>query len=245
VLLWAAMLGWDKWRRASNPNRASVHKGWLLALAFIGTLSHPALDWLNTYGVRLLEPFSSQWFYGDSIFIIDIWLWLGMGAALWASLRAERRAAALWSRPAALALVAASAYIFANGVLTGLAEKRVTTALRDAGVRPVAVVASPPPFAFWRRDVFWRDSTRFGETRFTPFARTNLGPAGETHHDSDPRIAEIAASNAEVAAFLLWSRMPVARFSQDGTLTLSDQRYRNPVVVDRFTVVAKSKPEKK
>ena len=53
---------------APAKKRLPVHKGWLLALAYIGTISHPALDWLNNYGVRLLEPFSSQWFYGDTHF---------------------------------------------------------------------------------------------------------------------------------------------------------------------------------
>ena len=39
-------------------------------------LSHPALDWLNTYGVRFLMPFDGAWFYGDALFIIDPWVWL-------------------------------------------------------------------------------------------------------------------------------------------------------------------------
>ena len=78
LLLWGAMLWFDAWqtRRGKRPEkRLPVHKGWLLALAYIGCLSHPLFDWFNSYGVRLLEPFSSQWFYGDTLFIIDIWIW--------------------------------------------------------------------------------------------------------------------------------------------------------------------------
>ena len=37
---------------------------WLL-LALAGVYTHVFLDWLNNYGVRLLTPFSWQWFYGD------------------------------------------------------------------------------------------------------------------------------------------------------------------------------------
>ena len=58
-LLW----GWDRWqtKRGTRPEaRLPVRFGWLYAMAFIGCLSHPALDWLNVYGIRLLEPFSSQ-----------------------------------------------------------------------------------------------------------------------------------------------------------------------------------------
>ncbi|MEE2638607.1 MAG: metal-dependent hydrolase [Acidobacteriota bacterium] len=45
-------------------------------LSYVAVLTHPALDWLNTYGVRLLMPFDDRWFYGDAVFIIDPWLWL-------------------------------------------------------------------------------------------------------------------------------------------------------------------------
>ena len=79
----------------------------LFLLSFIGCLTHPALDWLNVYGIRLLEPFSSQWFYGDTLFIIDVWLWALMGFAVWFSLRREKRGGE-WTRPARWAMVAAT-----------------------------------------------------------------------------------------------------------------------------------------
>jgi len=54
----------------------------LLGIAFLGVWSHPLLDLLNTYGVRLLMPFSGTWFYGDTLFIIDPWFWLLAGAGV-------------------------------------------------------------------------------------------------------------------------------------------------------------------
>lgn len=48
----------------------------LLGLAYIAVLSHPLLDWLNTYGVRFLMPFDGTWFYGDALFVVDPWVWL-------------------------------------------------------------------------------------------------------------------------------------------------------------------------
>ena len=61
----AGFLWWfDRWQasRGTRPEeRLKVHFGWLLALAFLACLTHPALDWLNNYGVRLLEPFSHRW----------------------------------------------------------------------------------------------------------------------------------------------------------------------------------------
>lgn len=65
-------------RRRSPTARA----GPLVALSYIGVLTHPLLDWLNTYGIRLLMPFDGRWFYGDSLFIIDPWLWLLAGTAV-------------------------------------------------------------------------------------------------------------------------------------------------------------------
>ena len=67
-------------RRHGHLPRARA--GPLILLSYIGVLTHPALDWLNTYGVRLLMPFDGHWFYGDALFIIDPWVWLLAGAAV-------------------------------------------------------------------------------------------------------------------------------------------------------------------
>jgi inner membrane protein len=52
-------------------------RGWKAAygLAIIGVASHLLLDWTNSYGVRLLMPFSSQWYRLDLNNIIDLWIW--------------------------------------------------------------------------------------------------------------------------------------------------------------------------
>ena len=64
--------------------------GGLLLACFLGTLSHPLLDLMNTYGVRLLEPLSHRWFYGDTLFIVDPWIWIALIIGLEFSWRAER-----------------------------------------------------------------------------------------------------------------------------------------------------------
>lgn len=56
--------------------------GPIIVLSYIGVLTHPLLDWLNTYGIRLLMPFDGRWFYGDALFIIDPWVWLLMATAV-------------------------------------------------------------------------------------------------------------------------------------------------------------------
>src|SRR6185503_2619024 len=69
-LIAAAVLGFDRLqiRRGTRPaDRPPVRFGPLLLLATIGAISHPLLDLLNTYGLRLLMPFSERWFYGDAV----------------------------------------------------------------------------------------------------------------------------------------------------------------------------------
>ena len=56
--------------------RASERR-WLLGLAVTGTVvAHIALDWTNSYGVHPFWPVDNRWYYGDSVFIIEPWLWV-------------------------------------------------------------------------------------------------------------------------------------------------------------------------
>jgi len=82
AVLAACLLGMDAVRRARAPDLPRPIARRVLALAYLGCLTHPFLDWLNTYGVRLLMPFDGQWFYGDAVFIIDPWLWLILGGTV-------------------------------------------------------------------------------------------------------------------------------------------------------------------
>ena len=82
----------DRLRRGDRPFRA----GWVLALSAIGVWSHPVLDWLNTYGMRWLMPFDGTWFYGDSVYIMDPWLWLVLGAGWLAGRKPSIGLVAAW-----------------------------------------------------------------------------------------------------------------------------------------------------
>jgi inner membrane protein len=109
--------------------------GRLLALAAAAVWSHPLLDWLNTYGIRLLMPFREAWSYGDALYIIDPWVWLGLGGALFVATSQRARALIGW---AILALVA-------SGLMV-LAPRPVPRAVQAVFLLGVAL------FALWR----WR-----------------------------------------------------------------------------------------
>ncbi|MCP3104564.1 metal-dependent hydrolase [Myxococcus sp. K15C18031901] len=96
-VLTGLMLLWDRHvRRRRHPDLEPARAGPLLLLSTLSILSHPALDWLNTYGVRLLMPFDGTWFYGDTLFIIDPWVWLLAGAAVIMADARSRKSAAGW-----------------------------------------------------------------------------------------------------------------------------------------------------
>jgi inner membrane protein len=97
VLLAVLMLGFDRYvRRRWAPDEAPARARPLLGLSVIGVLSHPFLDWLNNYGVRLLMPFSPRWFYGDALFIVDPFLWIILGGAVMLAWTAHRPGVLTW-----------------------------------------------------------------------------------------------------------------------------------------------------
>lgn len=88
------------WGRFRSRNRAELPRpGWksTLLLSYVGAASHPLLDWLNTYGVRFLMPFDGTWFYGDAVFIVDPWIWLLLGGAVFLAPSSGRRRTVGWT----------------------------------------------------------------------------------------------------------------------------------------------------
>ena len=136
VLTVAIFLQLEKLR----PSKEGQIKPWGLWLAcLLGTLSHPLLDFMNTYGVRFLEPVSHRWFYGDTLFIVDPWIWITLILGLEFSWWAERRGKD-WTRPAQIAFGAVLVYVAFNA---GISARAVAmTAPQAAKIEtPTMIVA--------------------------------------------------------------------------------------------------------
>lgn len=244
-LLAFAMVAFDRWqaRQGRRPKtRLPVRFGWLLALAYIGMLSHPLLDFLNTYGIRCLMPFSDRWFYGDALFIIDIWIWGALALGVWAARRRKRQQQENPRRPALVALLAVTLYAGAMGLASLAAERMVA---RDVAARglgtPEVVVASPVPVDPLRRNIVFStgDAYGFGVLRWVPGPRLSLFPDLVPTNMGDPAIARAAMQDKKVADFLYWSRLPFAEVERQPGLarvTIGDARYNRRPSDGRFIV---------
>ena len=111
------------WHRAVG-NRGTMRPGALLGLSYLAVATHPTLDWMNNYGMRWLMPLEGRWFYGDTLFIVDPWMWLVLGGAVF--LYRSRRASSI----AGWALFAA----FAGALLFYISGLVLAKALWLAGV---------------------------------------------------------------------------------------------------------------
>ena len=108
------MLMFDRWvRRRRSPDAQPARPLPLLGLSAVGLLTHPSLDWMNTYGMRWGLPFDTAWTYGDAIFIIDPWIWLVLGGAVY--LASSPRSAGLLGRALLLVLTSLAVLSFPLG----------------------------------------------------------------------------------------------------------------------------------
>jgi inner membrane protein len=226
LLLVALMLVWDRWvrRRGGRVPDVPVRPRQLVLLAYVAVLSHPVLDWLNTYGIRLLMPFSDRWFYGDALFIVDPWMWLLLGGGVYAARRLAGR------HPARIALGLAAFYLV--GMIGSSAGGRaiVHRSLAAQGVTgETSVMVGPVPVNPFRRQVVVADGEvyRFGTMVWSPLPELRMH-ARTLPRNADHPLARQAAGTRSGRDFLVWSRFPffVVEDGPEGTrVRIDDARY--------------------
>lgn len=82
IILPLIFYGIDRfWSRYKDRPPQTKLKGLLIA-SFIASATHPLLDWMNNYGIRFFLPWSQKWSYGDLVFIVDPYIWLILGGAV-------------------------------------------------------------------------------------------------------------------------------------------------------------------
>lgn len=223
-LLWL-LDRWQVGRGKTFKSGLSMHFGWLVVLSYIGAISHPLLDVLTTYSVQLLSPFSNAWFHSDGLFIIDVWLWLLLGGAIYWSKRLEKRGGE-WRKTAHGAIGVLIAYVAVNMAISQKAWSEVREWAGDNQVD--AIFASPPPLYSWRRNLVWRESGCYRRAYFDPVSGFGQVGACEPSNMQDPLVREAIRQNPSLRKFLKWSILPQAAIERSGCsaeVRIGDARY--------------------
>jgi inner membrane protein len=217
IALTAVIVVCDRLFRRNAADRVKPRE--VLLLSYIGVLCHVFLDVLNSYGVRLLMPFSERWFYGDALYIVDPIMYVALGAG-W--LLASR----MGPGPARIGLAVAAVYIAAMLASNVIARWEVRDGLTRAG-RPeeTRFMVTPIFVNPFRREVVVEVGDRYekGFLWFDPLP--HFRPAGYgVDKGFDLPEAQPALRLPRARAFLRWSRFPFLQVNQDG-VWLNDYRY--------------------
>ena len=224
---------------------APVSIGQLLLLSFIAVLSHPILDTLNTYGVRWLMPLSGEWFYGDTLFIIDPWVWIALSVGVLSSVRRHRKNRPSPEAPAWQALGLVSIYTAAMALSAWGARE---TVLREVTTRfevaTESAMVGPVFFNPFVREFVVEQGEHYRVGTFhwlpTPTIDLNAVASYPRTRPSHPAVS-LAAESLLGRRFLGWARFPTFEVEQvaegRAMVHVVDLRYaREPG--DRFGAVS-------
>jgi len=226
IALTGAMLLCDRYRtrptgqQANGPTGQVVRPGQLLLLSYLGVFLHVFMDFTNSYGVRLLMPFSERWFYGDALYIVDPWLYLTLGLGWWLAKHQPR--------PARIGVALAAIYVSAMLLSNVIARREVAAGLARAGQPETRFMVTPVIVNPFRREVVIDVGDRYekGNLWFDP--RPHFRPAGFGIEKGleQPGVQQ-ALQSERARAFLRWSRFPFAQVDPAGAAWLNDYRYAN------------------
>lgn len=228
---------WQLQRSALAGSELPIHFGWLVALSYLGAITHPLLDLQNVYAVQLLSLASTRWLHTDGLFIVSPWLLAMLALGIW---RARKRHC---GAPAQAALMASVAFIALNMGISLMASKAAVHGFSHA--KPDRIFASPEPLAFWKRDVIWRQAGTIHFSRYDPLVSPGsmLGHVtGMADNMNDPIVKTAARATGKVGVFLAFSQLPVATIVRQGctaTVTFGDARFSGPTLSRNFNVAVK------
>jgi inner membrane protein len=214
-------------------------RAWLLCC--IGVASHLLLDWTNSYGIRLLLPFSPDWFHLDVVALWDlVILAVLLFAALWPLLGGlvSQEIGARGSRGRGVALFALSFFLvwdLGRAYVHSVGVAQLNTRMYG-GELPARTAVMPGPInpLHWRAIV----ETTAGYRLYTPFNPfQSFEPELGTVFFKPPVSGAIAnAMRAEpfryfayFARFPLWTVTPASLDQAEVTrVELTDLRFGNP-----------------
>lgn len=249
ALLACAMILLDRYQTRIGkrpPKRLPIRPWQLLLLAYLGALTHPFFDWLNTYGIRLLMPFSHEWYFGDAVFIVDPWLWILLAGGIYLARRRSKRELPGATRPALITLLVATLYISLMIGGSRTAHHAAHHAIEERGLGPIhKLMAGPIAVNPFKREIIYDRGPEYGRgmVTFTPSPDVWLNPEMLPKMDDNPYVLE-AVNDPSFQRFLYWSRFPIFGIEEEGDsvrVYVSDLRFsdssdswaRRSVVLER------------
>jgi inner membrane protein len=218
--------------------------GWtrLWLLGCLGVASHLLLDWTNSYGIRLLLPFSSRWFHAD---ISNLWdgavLVVLILAAVWPWF-ARLVSSEIGDRPGrgrGIAYTALAFYLLfecLRAVLHGRAVEQLSARMYGGEV-PVSAAALPGPINPLRWTGIVETPDTFRRLDVNVNAPLETESASVMYKPATDRPIQMALSTEPFrylryfARFPAWSEQPVSLARGHGTrVDLTDLRFGAPGV---------------
>jgi inner membrane protein len=219
VILAGVML-WHRLVRRGDETDQPIDLRWLWLGALVAVLSHPALDWLNTYGVR---------FYGDTLFIVDLVLLALFGTGWWLSRRARRRELPNAAHAARVAVALALVYIVVMKSQSERSRGAMETALGLGDSRPQQLMVAPLPASMRTRSALAATDSGYVLRQVRAGLRVAIEEPYEflaTHRDHP--LSRAAQETEEYRRFMRWSRFPYFVPAPDGdssVVFVGDARY--------------------
>jgi hypothetical protein len=214
-----------------------------VALAAMAT--HPLLDYANNYGLRPFLPFDGTWYYGDVLFIFDLYLdFILLGGILAGARYKNRRRLLAW-----LSLLAAAAYVGIRIELRELAEAKMRELVaRTPAVQEWALLPTMVNPAAWSGIL--KTETEFVEVRVDAIRGIGAEIA-RVERNAPSSVVEQARKSKSAAALLRFARFPAIRVNMTASgyrVLFFDFRFYNErqqtalgaeVILDRSLHVAK------
>jgi inner membrane protein len=214
-------------------------KAWLLCC--VGLTSHLMMDWTNSFGVRLLLPFSSRWFHLDLNSLYDGWILAVLAvAAVW-PLFARLVSNEIGARPAAGRGIAVFALAFSvlfdcgRAALHARAVAQLDSRLYD-NAPPVQAAALPEPFSPFQWTGIAESPGAYRALELDVFGQPDFENAHTWYKLAMTATLENAKATEPFRYFLyfarfpVWSVNPVIRGNgmQGHRVELTDLRFGSP-----------------
>ena len=222
LVLTGLMVLWDRLARGPAERKTNpLVAGQVLFLAALAVATHPLLDFFNSYGMRFFAPLSFEWFYGDTLFIIDPWVWAALISGLWMARGSERAPKLALTGVVFYALVMAGSNVAARSIVASQVERS-----GNAVMRLMAAPVAATPFSRW---VVVEDEVGYQVGLFSWLPRPRL-ELSRLPYDHEPPASFGAdlAGDPEVRRFLSWARFPYYAVWKQGdshVIAIGDARY--------------------